>query len=77
MLKKLELNERQHKYLLNIVKKKLNFYPPFDLPSIDLFKKLNLKRLKIPSSELTNHIYLKKFPLFKGEIIFRQVCLLK
>lgn len=72
MLKKLELNERQHEVLIEYCsKKKIEFLSsPFDLPSIDLLKKLNLKRLKIPSSELTNHIYLKKISSFKGEIIF-------
>ena len=72
MLKKLELNEKQHEVLIEYCsKKKIEFLSsPFDLPSIDLLKKLNLKRLKIPSSELTNHIYLKKISSFKGEIIF-------
>ena len=72
MLKKLEINEKQHEVLIEYCsKKKIEFLSsPFDLPSIDLLKKLNLKRLKIPSSELTNHIYLKKISSFKGEIIF-------
>ena len=68
----MELNEKQHEVLIEYcIKKKIEFLSsPFDLPSIDLLKKLNLKRLKIPSSELTNHIYLKKISSFKGEIIF-------
>ena len=72
VLKKLEINEKQHEVLIEYCsKKKIEFLSsPFDLPSIDLLKKLNLKRLKIPSSELTNHIYLKKISSFKGEIIF-------
>ena len=72
MLKKLELNKKDHEVLIEYcIKKKIEFLSsPFDLPSIDLLKKLKLKRIKIPSSELTNHIYLKKISSFKGEIIF-------
>ncbi len=72
MLKKLEFTEKDHAILIDYCNKKnIEFLSsPFDLPSIDLLKKFKLKRIKIPSSELTNHIYLKKISSFRGEIIF-------
>jgi len=36
---------------------------------LEFLKKLNLRRFKVPSGELTNYYYLKKIASFKKEII--------
>lgn len=57
MLKKLELDELDHKQLIEYCnKKKIQFLStPFDLDSIDLlFKTFNLSLIKIASGEITN-----------------------
>ena len=71
MLKKLELSKNDHLSLLKYCKKrKIEFLStPFDLESIDLLISLKLKRLKIPSSEINNYIYLERISKFKGNII--------
>ena len=57
MQKKLELSESDHRKLINYCKiKKIEFLSSsFDIQSTILLKKLNLKRLKIPSGEITNY----------------------
>ena len=66
MIKKLELNFKQHLVLISHCKKrKIEFLSsPFDLESIDMLIKLKLKKLKIPSSEINNAQYLKHISKF-------------
>ncbi len=56
MLKKLELDERAHRELLAYAARAgIDFLStPFDLKSLELLTALGLKRLKIPSGEITN-----------------------
>jgi N-acetylneuraminate synthase len=57
MIKKLELDEEEHKALFDYcLQKKIEFVStPFDLDSVDfLANKLNVSKLKIPSGEITN-----------------------
>ena len=62
MLKNLELSEGDYYELKKHCEEaKIEFLTSaFDLDSISFIKKLNLKRLKIPSGEITNYPYLKK-----------------
>ena len=71
LLKKFELSELDHKKIIQRCKKKgIKFISsPFDLKSIDLLKKLNLKILKIPSGEITNVPYLRKIGSLNKQII--------
>ena len=71
MLKKLELNEDAHKELMKYCKKKKITYlcTPFDLESIDLLNRLDLKVFKIPSGEITNLPYLRKIGDLRKNII--------
>ena len=61
MAKKLELNEDNHKILIN----KCNNFgiefmsSAFDIKSINLLESLSVKRFKIPSGEITNLPYLR------------------
>ena len=61
MSKKLELNEENHKILIN----KCNNFgiefmsSAFDIKSINLLESLSVKRFKIPSGEITNLPYLR------------------
>ena len=61
MLRKLELNFEEHMHLKEFCKeKKIEFLSSgFDLKSLDYIKKLDLKRYKIPSGEITNLPYLR------------------
>ena len=72
MIKKLELNFKQHLSLISHCKKrKIEFLSsPFDLESIDMLINLKLKKIKIPSSEINNSQYLKHISKFKKDIIF-------
>ena len=56
MLKKLELTEDHHKFLISYCKKKnIRFLStPFDIDSAKLLHDLKLKHFKIPSGEITN-----------------------
>lgn len=56
MLKRLELNEKAHRALMSHCGKRgIEFLStPFDLKSLDLLVRLGLKRLKLPSGEITN-----------------------
>jgi len=71
MLKKLELNEYQHKTLIKYCKKKKIMFlsSPFDLESIDLLNRLHLPIIKIPSGEITNLLYLKKIGMLNKRVI--------
>ena len=61
MLKKLELSFEEHQELKEYsVKRNIEFLSSgFDLGSINMLKKLNLKRYKIPSGEINNLPYLR------------------
>lgn len=61
MLQRLELNEKQHAFLLGHCQKHgIEFMStPFDLDSLNLLvSKINVARLKIPSGEITNAPFL-------------------
>jgi sialic acid synthase SpsE len=62
MIKKLELTEKEHIELFNYCRLLgIEFMStPFDLDSIDFLSKLGVKKIKIPSGEITNLPYLKK-----------------
>ena len=62
MLKRLELTFDQHQQLISYChNSNIEFLSTaFDDPSIDLLSKLNLKRFKIPSGEITNLPYLRR-----------------
>ena len=52
------------------IKKKIEFFStPFDFESIELLKKLKVKRIKIPSGEINNLPYLIEVAKLKKEII--------
>jgi N,N'-diacetyllegionaminate synthase len=61
MIKKLELNERDHKELIKYCNEsKIMFLStPFDIDSVNLLNNLNLEIIKIPSGEITNLPYLR------------------
>ena len=71
MLKKLELNKKEHEELISYcVNKKIIFLSsPFDIESIDLLNDLGLKIFKIPSGEITNLPYLKYLGKLNKKII--------
>ena len=71
MLKKLEINKKFHiKLIKHCNKMKIDFLSsPFDLNSINLLNKLNLKMLKVPSGELTNLPYLRAIGKLNKKII--------
>ncbi len=71
MLKKLEFGYGEHKELSEYCKKKKIIFisSPFDLKSIDLLRKLNLRIIKIPSGEITNIPYLRKIGALRRKII--------
>jgi len=62
MLKKLELSENDHIDLYEYSKKfNIEFMStPFDISSAEFLLKLGVKRLKIPSGEITNFPFIKK-----------------
>ena len=62
MLEMLELRLDLHGELIDYCQKRgIEFLStPFDLPSIEFLKSLNLKRWKIPSGEITNLPYLRQ-----------------
>ena len=71
MIKKLELNVKAHKELMNFaVNKGIMFLSsPFDLESIDLLVELGLKIIKIPSGEIVNLPYLEKIGKLNKKVI--------
>ena len=62
MLRKLQLSDEEHYDLIkHCQEKKIEFLSTaFDDESIELLRKLPLKRIKIPSGEITNLPYLRK-----------------
>ena len=71
MLKKLQLNIKDHKLLIERCKKlNIEFLSTgFDLESLELLNSLDLKRYKVPSGEITNLPYLRKISQFKKPVI--------
>ena len=71
MLKKLAISEQGFRKIINRCnKKKIKFMSsPFDIKSVDLLKKLNVKIIKVPSGEITNIPYLRKIGSLKKKII--------
>ena len=71
MLRKLQLNFEDHMHLKKFCEeKKIEFLSSgFDLKSLSYLKKLNLKRYKIPSGEITNLPYLRMVGQQKKPII--------
>jgi len=71
MLSKLELTYEEQLDLKNYcIRKNIEFLSTaFDLESLDLINKMNLKRFKIPSGEITNLPYLRKIGSFGKSII--------
>ena len=71
MCKSLELSDKDHYKLLNECQKnKIEFIStPFDKESIKLLLNLNVKKIKIASSELNNYPFLKEIAKTKKEIL--------
>lgn len=66
MLKKLELNQKNHKYLFNYCKKKIFFMSTtFDIDSAIFLNNIGVKIIKIPSGDINNYLLLKKIVSFK------------
>jgi N,N'-diacetyllegionaminate synthase len=71
MLKNLELDADDHNNLIDYCNKKSIIFlsSPFDIESINLLNKLNLKIFKIPSGEITNLPYLRHIGALGKEVI--------
>ncbi len=71
MIKKLELSYDDHVALVTYCKKKeIEFMSaPFDMESIDTLISLDVKRIKVPSGEITNLPYLRKIATAKKPVI--------
>ena len=71
MLKKFEFSYKKFLEITKFCKKlKIEFCAScFDIESLNLFKKLKTKRIKIPSGEITNFILLKKIAKLNKKII--------
>ena len=71
MLKRLELDQNDHRSLLAYCRKKrIKFLSsPFDEKSIDMLVKLGLQIFKVPSGEITNLPYLRKIGGLKKSVI--------
>ena len=71
MLKKLELTyDQQLELKLYSEKRKIEFLSTgFDIDSLNFLNKLNLKRFKIPSGEITNLPYLRLIGSFQKPVI--------
>jgi len=71
MLRKLELNMNEYKYLMDYCKKKEIIFisSPFDMESIELLDSLGMEIFKIPSGEITNFPYLRKIGNLKKKVI--------
>ncbi|MCC6369595.1 MAG: N-acetylneuraminate synthase [Bacteroidia bacterium] len=72
MVKKLQLSFDDFKELKKYCESKHIAFlsTPFDLPSVDFLKTLNMGLWKIPSGEITNMPYLKKIGAYNEEVIF-------
>ena len=71
MVRKLELDESEHKKLIRYCKDSriLFLSSPFDLESIDLLNRLGMEIFKMPSGEITNLPYLRKLGGLKKKLI--------
>ena len=71
MVKKLELSFTDHKKLKTLcLKNNIEFMSsPFDIKSINLLKKLLIKKIKIPSGEINNLPYLREIGLLNKKVI--------
>lgn len=71
MLKKLELNEKQHLELIEYCKeKRIKFFSTaFDMDSIEFLHTLGIGLWKIPSGEITNYPYIKKIAQYHEPVI--------
>jgi N,N'-diacetyllegionaminate synthase len=71
MLKKLELDFKNHKELINYCGEKNIIFlsSPFDLESIDLLNRLGVEIFKVPSGEINNLPYLRKLGKLKKKVI--------
>ena len=71
MLKRLQLNSSEKHLLVNKCNSLgIEFLSTgFDLESLDFLEKLDLKRYKIPSGEITNLPYLRRISKFKKPLI--------
>ena len=76
MLKQLELSENDHYELINYCNlKKIKFFSTaFDLDALDFLNSLDLDFFKIPSGEINNYPYLKKFLLLVNLLFYQQEC---
>ncbi|MDK2901692.1 MAG: N,N-diacetyllegionaminate synthase [Thermosediminibacterales bacterium] len=71
MLKRLELDFKNHKELISYCRKRNIIFlsSPFDLESIDLLNRLGVEIFKIPSGEINNLPYLRKIGKLKKKVI--------
>jgi N,N'-diacetyllegionaminate synthase len=71
MLSRLELSQDQHETLKLLAEENnLEFLSTgFDLKSMEMLSKIGLKRIKIPSGEITNYPYLKYVASLEKEVI--------
>lgn len=71
MLKRLELSQKDHEFLISYCKEKgVSFFSTaFDFESIDYLASLDLPLWKIPSGEITNYPYLRKIASFGKSVI--------
>ena len=71
MVKKLELDIKSHRILMDYCKQKNIMFlsTAFDLDSVDLLDELGLEIFKIPSGEITNLPYLRKIAKLNKKII--------
>ncbi len=71
MLSKLELSKSQISYLKDCcIKNNIEFLSTaFDIDSLEMLESLNMKRIKIPSGEITNYPFLKKIGSYSKPII--------
>jgi N-acetylneuraminate synthase/N,N'-diacetyllegionaminate synthase len=71
MLKKLELTNDQHLFLMDECKKHgIEFLSTaFDVEGLDYLNRLGLNFFKVPSGEITNYPYLKKLASFGKPVI--------
>ena len=71
MVKKLELDIKSHRILMDYCKQKNIMFlsTAFDLDSVDLLDELGLEIFKIPSGEITNLPYIRKIAKLNKKII--------
>ena len=71
IFKKLEFSKNTWKIIINYAKKKKIklFFSVFDIPSVNLLSKLNIKLVKIPSGEINNIELLKTINRKKFKVI--------